>query len=253
MVYSHETFPIPILCKAMITLAGAVASFACTSAASPQDSGQIPAPTVRQEVLEPGRLYSLAIPANYTGNEPIPLILALHYGGHGSPYFGFGVLEQLVDPALRELGAIVVAPDCTSDSWADPRSEQDVLALLDHVNANYNIDRDRTLITGYSMGGIGTWHLAARHPDRFRAAIIMSGYPPDGIPDADWSVPLYVIHTQDDPVVPIAPTEAAVEELRDRGFPVEFVVLPGNNHYDTSPFIAPLRAAIPWIEEAWGR
>jgi len=211
------------------------------------------APTITQEILDPDRLYSLAVPAGYTGGEPVPMILALHYGGHGAPWFGLGVLLGLVDPGLRELEAIVVAPDCTGDSWTDPQSEQDVLDLLDHVKANYNIDENRTLITGYSLGGIGTWYLAAHHPDRFRAAIVMSGYPPDGIPDDDWSMPLYVIHTENDPVVPIERTEAAIAELRDRGFPVEFVVLPGNNHYDTSQFIAPLQETIPWIVNAWRR
>lgn len=93
-----------------------VATFAvstCTPSTEPADSGEFPPPTIRQEVLEPGRLYTLAIPASYTGDESVPLVLALHYGGHGAPYFGRGVLTGLVEPALRELEAIIVAPDCT--------------------------------------------------------------------------------------------------------------------------------------------
>jgi poly(3-hydroxybutyrate) depolymerase len=155
-------------------VATAVAS-ACTPSTGPADSGELPLPTIRQEVLDPGRLYTLAIPASYTGDESVPLVLALHYGGHGAPYFGRGVLTGLVEPALRELEAIIVAPDCTGDDWTDPQSEEDVIAVLNHIESNFNINPEQTLVTGYSMGGIGTWYLAGRHPDRFKAAIVVAG------------------------------------------------------------------------------
>ena len=112
----------------------------------------------------------------------MPLILALHYGGHGAPYYGKDILTGLVEPALREVEAIIVAPDCTGDDWTDAQSEEDVIALLDHVQGAYNIDPQRILVTGYSMGGIGTWHLAARHQDRFTAALVMAGVPPPDRP-----------------------------------------------------------------------
>ena len=69
--------------------------------------------------------------------------------------------------------------------------------------------------------------------------------------EIDWEIPLYIIHSQDDLVLPIGPTEAAVEQLRNRGISVEFIVTQGSNHYDTSQFIGPLRVAVPWIEEIW--
>jgi predicted esterase len=81
----------------------------------------------------------------------------------------------------------------------------------------------------------------------------MAGSPPDGVLDVEWEVPLYVIHSQFDQVVPIEPTEAAVEELRDRGIDVEFVVTLGGDHYDVSQFVLPLYGAIPWLEEVWQR
>jgi predicted peptidase len=204
-------------------------------------------------VLEPGRLFTLAVPAGYTGDESVPLVLALHYGGHGTPYFGNGVLTGLVEPALRELEAIIVAPDCSGRDWTDPQSEADVTAVLDHVESNFNIDRQRTLVTGYSMGGIGTWYLAGRYPDRFRAAAVVSGSPPEDVLDIDWEVPVYAIHSRDDDVVPIEPTEVAIEHLRSLGIQVEFVALSGIGHYETSRFLGPLRAVIPWLEDIWQR
>ncbi len=226
---------------------------ACDSSSGPNSSNEVLPSTIQQAELEPGRLYSLAIPESYTGDEPVPLVLALHYGGHGQPYFGLGVLTGLVEPALRDLEAIIVSPDCTGQDWTDPQSEADVLAVLDHVEANFNIDTRWTAVTGYSMGGIGTWHLANLHPDRFAAAIVVSGSPPTGVPDENWQVPLYVIHSSLDRVLPIIPTHLAVGDLLDRGVTVEFVIIDGVTHYDTDQFIQPLRTAVPWIEDIWLR
>jgi predicted peptidase len=203
------------------------------------------------DTLQPGdRHYTIAIPFNYSG-QAVPLVLALHYGEHGSPYYGRGFLTGLVEPGLQDLGAIIVAPDCTGDDWTQPDSEQDVLDLLDHIEATYKIDPNRTLITGYSMGGIGTWYLAARHQDRFAAALPMAATPPSSAIDAAWDIPLYVIHGSEDELFPVKWTETAVEQLVTEGVSAELVVLDGVSHHETHLFIDPLQAAIPWIQKAW--
>lgn len=207
---------------------------------------------IRQEVLQPGNhRCTLALPADYGDDQLLPLILALHYAGHGAPFYGRGVLEGLVEPGLRDLGALIAAPDCPGPDWTDPRSEAGLLALLDHLHDAYPLDPHRTLITGYSMGGHGAWHLAARHPDRFAAALVMAAWPPPAALAEPWRVPLYVIHSRQDEVVPLAQTEHAVRQLQAQGAPLESVVLQGISHYETYRFVAPLRAAVPWIEQAW--
>ncbi len=246
----HRAFLVLSIGRVLLQSAATIMTVACVST-GPGDSTDLQHPTIQQEELEPGRLYTIAIPASYTGENSVPLVLALHYGGHGAPFFGYGVLAGLVEPALRELEAIIVAPDCTGADWTDPQSEEDVIAVLEHVVSSFNIDPQKTLVAGYSMGGIGTWHLAGRHPDRFRAAIVIAGLPPDWLADVEWTVPLYVIHSENDAVLPIETTEAAIEQLNNRGVAVEFVVTQGSNHYDTGQFIGPLRTAVPWIENVW--
>jgi dipeptidyl aminopeptidase/acylaminoacyl peptidase len=211
-------------------------------------------PTVREEVLVPGgQRYTISIPAGYKPGKPVPLVLALHYGGTVTPYYGKGFLENLVEPALRKLGAIIVAPDCTVGRWTDPQAEADVLALLDHVGKTWAIDPHRTLITGYSMGGMGAWALAARHQDRFAAALIVAGQPQPEIADVAWIIPLYVIHSRDDEVVPLQPTADMVKVLEARHVAVELVVVDGLTHYQVPAFVPYLRAAVPWIKRAWKR
>ncbi len=210
-------------------------------------------PGIHQMTSADGRRYTLAIPDGYTGQEPVPLILSLHYGGTVTPFYGRGLVEALIGPAFRGLGAIIVAPDSAAGNWTSSMAEQQVLELLDHIEANYRIDADRTLVTGYSMGGGGTWYFAPRYPERFKAAIVMAGRPQADSTSFEWDTPLYVIHSTADQVVPLASTEETVEQLRGQGAAVELVVVDGISHYEIPRYRPYLEAALPWIEEAWTR
>ena len=47
--------------------------------------------------------------------------------------------------------------------------------ILDQVRTTYNVDTNRIYITGASMGGFGTWDALARFPEKFAAAMPLSG------------------------------------------------------------------------------
>jgi len=200
--------------------------------------------------------YALALPATRTGpGEPLPpLVLALHPGGR-DVYYGSWFMRTVVEPALRGWGAVIVAPDVPDDSWATERSERAVLALLDDVLAEHAVDRSRILITGFSMGGRGTWYLAARHPDRFTAAIVMATGPATGPRQGSLeglaATPIYVIHSPDDEVVPYEPVEEMVVALAARGYRMQMMRLPGAGHGMMGDYVGPLRAAGDWVQEQW--
>ena len=197
------------------------------------------------------RPYTLIIPDGYTGEEPVPLIVSLHYGGRVTPFYGRGLLESLIEPVLRDLGAILVGPDSAAGDWANPVAEEHVLELMDYIGGQYNIDPSKTLLTGYSMGGRGTWYLAARHPERFKAAIPIAGLPQRDSTTIDWQTPMYVIHSAADQVLPLEPNRQAVEQLRARGAAIDLIVVDDISHNNVPGFQPYLRAAIPWIQEAW--
>ena len=48
-------------------------------------------------------------------------------------------------------------------------------ALLDEIAEKYKVDQDRIYLTGLSMGGFGTWALAAYQPNRFAAIVPICG------------------------------------------------------------------------------
>lgn len=204
-------------------------------------------------LADTGQRYTLSIPRGYSGTEAVPLIVSLHFGGRVTPFFGRGLLEILVEPALRELGAIMLAPDATQGGWASPEAARAVLRLVDHVEANYAIDPSRTLLTGYSMGGAGTWYLAPRHPERFRAAIPMAGRPQDAVDDFAWDTPMYVLQGRADELIPLEPTQAFVAALQRGGAPIDVEVVEGVTHFEMARYRPHLRAAIPWVRDIWSR
>src|SRR5260370_3115792 len=161
-----------------------------------------------QRADEPAIRYTISIPRNYSPAAPVPLILALHFGVRGGDAAGAGgdVVQILIGPALAELGAIIVAPDSVQGNWSSPENEKAVNALLDMVLAHYAIDEKKIAITGYSMGGAGSWHLAEKFPERFSAAIPVAGRPPAS--PSGWRLPVLASHSPRDPAVPFTPTAA---------------------------------------------
>ena len=53
------------------------------------------------------------------------------------------------------------------DGWINIHEE--LLHMVDTVLKNYRTDSDRVYLTGISYGGYGTFHMAAKHPERWAA------------------------------------------------------------------------------------
>ena len=225
--------------------------------ASAQVSGAAPAatPGLHQLTFQrpdgPPIGYTISIPPNYSPSKPVPLILALHFGVGGGDAAGAGgdMVEILIGPALAQLGAIIVAPDSVRGNWSTPENEKAVNALLDMVLARYAIDKKKVAVTGYSMGGTGSWHFAKEFPQRFSAAIPIAGTPPESA--AGWRLPVLAIHSRDDQVAPFGPTEKRIAQLQKAGVNARLILLTGITHYETDRFQNALQQAVPWLREIW--
>ena len=77
------------------------------------------------------------------------------------------------------------------------------MALVTAIVNEFAIDTRRAPVVGFSLGGTGVWHLSARHPERFTAAIVMAGRSEEPLADLA-RVPACVMHSRDDQVVPFA-------------------------------------------------
>jgi predicted esterase len=168
------------------------------------------------------------------------------------PHKGRDFLGALVIPGMGEAGALIAAPDCPSESWTAPESEALVLAFVERMRQQGSIDPRRVALMGYSMGGIGAWHIASRNQERFSAAVILSARPLEAALRASWRIPLYLIHSRQDEVFPFSEVQSAVEKLRDAGAEVYFDLLDGLTHFQTHRFVKPLRRAADWLAARWG-
>ena len=196
--------------------------------------------------------YGIALPAgdDESPDDPRPLVLALHPGG-SSPYYGTSFMARVVEPALRQWRAIIVAPDVPARRWSNERSEQAVLALLEDVIAKHAVDRKRILVTGFSMGGRGTWFLATRHSDFFAGAIPMAASRGEDDLSGLGSMPVHIIHSPQDEVIPYGPAKETADLLHDRNHPVQLITVGGASHHDMGAYVEPLRAAGEWMRQQW--
>lgn len=179
--------------------------------------------------------YLLYIPDTYIkSKEEWPLILFLHGVGER----GNNVrkvkregLPELIARKKKKLPFIILSPQCPRNGWWSSTSQiEDINVLLDHVVSKYRVDEKRIYATGLSMGGFGTWQLAATYPDRFAAIapICGVGNPEDAKKIAH--IPIWVFHGEKDEIVPIKASEDMVEALKKAGSQVKFTVYPEIGH-----------------------
>ena len=210
--------------------------------------------------------YIINIPDDYDGNKAVPLILGLHYGFKQvdgitipEPYWTEGFYTKIYQQAFKPLNAIFLAGDSVNGNWATPENEAATMRLMDSVIEAYNIDASKTIVTGYSMGGFGTWHWASKFQDRFAGAIPIAGMPADmdtfretrKMLDVDWKIPLYIIHSKVDGLIDIGPTEDYVKQLKADGKDVTFQVLTVITHHQENFLPEPMGKTVPWIKKVW--
>lgn len=195
--------------------------------------------------------YAVSVPDGYTPSTAAPLVVVLHPGGQRMRYYGAQFMRGVVEPALRPLRPIMIAPDCSGRDWSDEGCEKPVMLLIDQAMRAYTIDRKRVLVVGYSMGGRGTWYMAAKHPGVFTAAIPMAASTRGLAIDDLARQPTYVIHSRADEVVPFKPAEENARELKTLQRVVEFEALDDFTHFDMGSYVDALRRAGRWVVNQW--
>ena len=178
-----------------------------------------------------------------------PLVLALHWYDPGADDPVDDYVRMLVEPALRDLDAIVVAPESLHAKWTGEDIARSLKSLVRSATEAWPVDPARVVVTGYSMGGIGAWYMAALYPQLFSAAIPMAGEPAGVL---EPRVPLLAIHGELDAMFPLAVTREAVEELVSRGGDARLIVVEGANHHQAAAYLPGLAEAAAWLaDEVW--
>lgn len=196
------------------------------------------------EIFDLDMPYELYVPTNYNPKKKYPLVVALH--GTGEVQEPTSALLKKTEMATvwakdSEAGhneCIVIAPHCTvrydeDDNWttlnqfAKGRTESPfypmpqlkvVWGLMERMKLDYNIDRDRIYLIGISSGAFGAYVFAADHPDAFAGMIAACGAANPSRINALRSVPMWIFHSDDDPViVPSYTLEPTIRALDSAG------------------------------------
>jgi acetyl esterase/lipase len=192
--------------------------------------------------------YTLYVPTIAAGAR-VPLVVAAHFGGEVTPWLGGDFADLLIVPGFSSLPAVIVAPDAGSVSGWSIEDEVDVMWLARQLRDVYPIDPAKVVMTGYSAGGGQTWLLANRNQEFFTAAIPVSARP--RTTESSWRIPVYVIHSRDDELIPLATVESYVAAQKAAGAPLELHVVSGMSHYQTAAFVPALREASSWLAARW--
>jgi predicted peptidase len=130
--------------------------------------------------------YLAAFPPAFTKakSDTIPLVIYLHgSAGRGDdPMSCIDMPFNQIIGSQKEFPAMVISPQLRSvmlEGAMKPRMSwhlEDLERLLEDVlNEFPQIDQDRVYLTGFSMGGFGTWDWAAASRKRFAAILPIAG------------------------------------------------------------------------------
>jgi predicted esterase len=220
----------------------------------------------------------LITPRGYDPGKPAGVLFLLHgLGGEGSQlaglfndfasangYFIVCPTAQPLPPDRPHPDTEVLQqfPQLSGVHWWSYWSGNFVMSLLKQLGRELAIDRDRVVLSGYSMGGFGTWNIGMRFHQSFAALVPFAG----GISGQEYlggedshmrsllpnlsTKPLYFVHGTADTTVPARfdqRSDAMLEELGSKTH--VYLEVPGGSHrLDVRPGSQIVRGIEKWMK-----
>jgi phospholipase/carboxylesterase len=202
-----------------------------------------------------GLAYREVILGNAGPEDPLPMIVAIHGLGDHPDNFRH-LLDEFHEPVRLILPRGLDAVPEGGFSWFPLRArDPDVEALS--LGIRQAADRiaegiralsssrptlGKSIVTGFSQGGMLTFTLAVHHPDVVGHAVVVGGWLPppllpavpprkaSGAEGEPSRPPIVALHGTADAAVPFPPTQQAIEALVERGIAVELLPYEGAGH-----------------------
>jgi predicted peptidase len=193
--------------------------------------------------------YRLLYPANYNKNKHYPIVVFLHGAGQrgdNNETQLTGVPKALTDSVGRiKYPCFILAPQCAvKDVWVkfpdfpkniattrEPtKSAGATLQLLNSLLKQLPIDKQRVYLTGYSMGGEGSFDFLTRRPHLFAAAAPICSVADTSKAKLIYKIPIWAFHGDQDDVNDVKYTRMMIEDLRKLGGKPIYTEYPGVKH-----------------------
>jgi predicted peptidase len=176
--------------------------------------------------------YRLYAPGSQVEGVRYPIVLFLH----GLEAIGRDNHKQIsgMDRAGSQLWSaaasqaahpcFVLAPQCPIGGlWVNmltrrpSASLRRVMELLQELERQYPLDRDRVYVTGQSIGGFGAWALVTEYPGYFAAAVPICGGGSTRRARLLANTAIWAFHGSADPVVPVFESRRMISAVRKAG------------------------------------
>jgi hypothetical protein len=151
----------------------------------------------------------------------------------------------LASPAFEPLDPIIIAPHSTTGQWWSPDDTGFVLGLVMAAQRRWPEIGSRSVISGYSNGGLGTWYFARLYPEYFAAAVPMAF---NDLIIGTSPLPIYAIQGTKDEQFEIEPVRSAVRALQARGQDITFREKYRGTHLAPCSYLPELSEAAHWLE-----
>ncbi len=190
-------------------------------------SGGTNCPGPYQGNLQP---YAIYVPTKARPNEGYGMTLLLHsLGANYNQYLSSHNQSQFGE---RGPGSIVITSESRGpDGFNDGLAGADVFEVWADVASHYLLNPRWTVITGYSMGGMGTFKLAEEFPDLFAKAQPTVGYSAvNALVPSLRNIPFLMWNMATDELVPPASYGPTALALDSAGYRYELDVYSPGDH-----------------------
>ena len=191
-------------------------------------------------VSKQGLNYQIQGNPKWDGKKKYPLLIWLHGAGQSGTDNEAqiaGAPKPLLTPESQEKHpCFFIAPQCPAREigWKNEPADN-VVALIADLIDKLPVDENRIYLTGSSMGGSGTWYLAAKYPQIFAAAVPLCGGNDLKTAPLVKDIPIWVFHGDKDDMVPVERSRTMVKAVQDAGGTlIKYSELAGEGHLITA-------------------
>ena len=202
-----------------------------------------------------------------SGHGPHPTLLTLHGRGANAmdllglaPYICGGKFLMICPQGPLETP---IGPNMTGYAWYPMSmggppdidtmlsSREELETFLEQCITRYPIDQERLAVLGFSQGGVMSYSLVLKNPQRFAALAALSTWLPRelesrlGVSASVCNLPVLVQHGSNDPTIEIERARDSAQRLRELKVPLTY------REYDMGHEITPraLGDLSAWLED----
>lgn len=163
--------------------------------------------------------------------EGLPLVVFLHGAGEkGNSALSYSLPLYITEGTLPQPDALLVVPQLPAELWRWAFAENTVVRIVDETVSAFGADASSLSLTGFSLGGMGTWNLAKIARGKFSRVLCVAGTISTWVPvDYFKGCQLKIVAGTYDGSVDAREERIYVESAVKAGIDAEWIEYPANH------------------------